>query len=58
MCARYWPKEVSVPETRGPVSVELLSEEPFQDYIHRKLKLDQTVKVYMYVCIMYIKAQY
>ena len=46
MCALYWPKEVSATETRGKVSIELLSEEPFQDYIHRKIKLDETVKVW------------
>ncbi|CAI8026225.1 Receptor-type tyrosine-protein phosphatase delta [Geodia barretti] len=44
MCACYWPKEVSGTETRGSLSTELLSEEPFQDFTHRKIKLDQTVK--------------
>ena len=46
MCACYWPKEVSVAETRGSLSIELLSEEPFNDYTHRKIKLDQTIKVH------------
>ena len=45
MCARYWPTGVSTSETRGTVSIELLSEEPLQDYIHRKIKLDESVKV-------------
>ena len=45
MCARYWPGELSATETRGTVSIELLSEESFQDYIHRKIKLDETAKV-------------
>lgn len=44
LCARYWPTEVSAPETRGPVSIELLSEDPFDDYVHRKIKLNETVK--------------
>jgi protein tyrosine phosphatase len=44
MCACYWPMEVSGTETRGSLSTELLSEEPFQDFTHRKIKLDQTVK--------------
>ena len=45
MCAQYWPKEPSTAETRGAVSIELLSEETFDDYIHREIKLDETVKV-------------
>lgn len=45
LCARYWPTELSTTEDRGLVSIELLSEATFDDYIHREIKLNESVKV-------------
>lgn len=45
MCVCYWPTEKGITEQKGSVSIELLSEEMFGDYIHREIKLNETVRV-------------
>lgn len=45
MCTCYWPTERGVTEEKGSVSIELLSEDMFEDYIHREIKLNETVRV-------------
>ena len=45
MCTCYWPTEKGITEQKGSVSIELLSEEMFGDYIHREIKLNETVRV-------------
>ena len=45
-CAQYWPESKNSPEKMGSqLSVELLSEGEFEDYICRELKItDLTVR--------------
>ena len=45
LCVRYWPQEMNTPAERGPVTTELLSEERFEDYIHREIKITESFKV-------------
>ena len=42
---RYWPQEMNTPSERGPVTTELFSEERFEDYIHREIKITESFKV-------------
>ncbi len=43
-CARYWPEALHVTEKQGSYTLELLSENTFEDYVVRELKLtDVTV---------------
>ena len=46
-CAQYWPESKNSPEKMGSqLSVELLSEGEFEDYICRELKItDLTVRI-------------
>ena len=47
-CAQYWPESKNSPEKMGSqLSVELLSEGEFEDYICRELKItDLTVSTF------------
>ena len=43
-CVQYWPEAVNSPEKMGSLSVELVSENSFEDYICREIKVtDVTV---------------
>ena len=47
-CSQYWPDSLNSPEKNGSLSIELLSEKQFEDYILRELKVsDVTVSDYM-----------
>ena len=44
LCALYWPDSLNCPEKMGSLSIEVVNEQPFEDYILRELKVtDVTV---------------
>jgi len=57
-CARYWPESLNSPEKQGSLTLELLSEGPFEDYIMREIKVtDVTVSFwiqYIHTLVHYI----